>query len=83
MAATYDTIQMQVLAAQAMVAGPGSLRAAALYLTTRFREAHIVMAIMGGYSVIIRGSSRRTHDVDIAIGSNMGALRQALVGGQR
>ena len=83
MATTYDTLQMQVHAAQATLAGSRSLRAAAFYLTTRFREAHIVTAIMGGYSVVIRGSPRRTHDVDIAISSSMNGVRQALIGEQR
>lgn len=74
---------MPAYVAQAQAAGPASLRAAAVYLTKHFHDAHITVAIMGGYSVILRGSPRSTHDVDIAIGATMAAVRQALVGEQR
>ena len=80
---TYDTTQQQEYQAQANAATLRNLRAAATYLSNRFRERHITIAIMGGFPIVLRGSRRRTHDVDIAIGSSMGAVRQALQGEQR
>ncbi len=83
MATFYDTHHMSAYVALAQTAGTTSLRAAAVYLTKLFDDAHIPVAIMGGYSIILRGSPRSTHDVDIAIGATMAAVRQALVGEQR
>ena len=83
MAETYDTMQQQAYQAQAQAAETRSLRAAALYLSNHFRARHITIAIMGGFSVVLRGSIRRTHDIDIAVASSMGAVRQALQGEDR
>ena len=38
---------------------------------------------MGGFSMLLRGSSRDTHDVDVAVGCDMGQLIQAIAGEPR
>jgi hypothetical protein len=44
---------------------------------------HISYAIMGGFSLRIRGSERRTFDVDLAVGGNMLQLRTAFTADSR
>ncbi|KAF2667876.1 hypothetical protein BT63DRAFT_303939 [Microthyrium microscopicum] len=56
------------------------LHQAALYVSSLLNSAGIVHALMGGWSLHLRGSARRTVDIDFACGCNMNDLKIALKG---
>jgi hypothetical protein len=56
------------------------LKLAAALVTKFLASAGIPYAIMGGFSLRIRGSPRQTYDVDLACGCNMAQLMSALKG---
>ncbi|KAK0118402.1 hypothetical protein ONS95_012691 [Cadophora gregata] len=75
---TYNVYQSHPLAAAAYEASELHLHAAALYVTTLLDTHGIPNALMGGFSMYLRGSTRVTHDIDVAVGCDMQTLLQAL-----
>jgi len=73
-AGTYTYQETANLTAQSQSAGPNHLTAAADYITQLFQTEGIPHALMGGFSLQLRGSPRNTFDVDIAVGCDMGQL---------
>ncbi|WEW60957.1 hypothetical protein PRK78_006445 [Emydomyces testavorans] len=59
------------------------LVAAADHVACVLQGSTISFALMGGFSLWLRGSRRDTHDVDIAVGCNMLQLREVLSAQQR
>ncbi|WEW55166.1 hypothetical protein PRK78_000595 [Emydomyces testavorans] len=80
---TYTVDQGFALASASAHAGFRHLLSAADFISQLLRGRNIPFAIMGGFSLGLRGSQRQTHDVDIATGCNMGQLIQAIAGQQR
>ncbi|PVH73494.1 hypothetical protein DL98DRAFT_607255 [Cadophora sp. DSE1049] len=75
---TYNVHQSHPLASSAYLASELYLHAAALYITTLLDTHDIPNALMGGFSMYLRGSTRVTHDIDVAVGCDMQTLLQAL-----
>lgn len=75
---TYNVHQSHPLASAAYEASELHLHAAALYITTHLDNHGVPNALMGGFSMYLRGSTRVTHDIDVAIGCDMQTLLQAL-----
>lgn len=73
-AGTYSVAQSALLAEKSSSASGGHLLAAADYITRLFDANKVPFAFMGGFSMNIRGSPRETHDVDVAVGSDMNQL---------
>lgn len=59
------------------------LLSAAVYMSRLLTRRGIPFAIMGGFSLKLRGCQRATQDVDIATECNMGQLIQAIAGRKR
>ena len=51
-----------------------NLGAAAIFLRNMFQSNSITFAIMGGYSLVLRGNDRKTNDIDVAADSTMREL---------
>ncbi|KAI9710294.1 MAG: hypothetical protein M1820_002788 [Bogoriella megaspora] len=75
---TYSAEQGSALALTAQNAGDKHLVAAADYIVQVFQANNIKYAIMGGFSLMLRGNKRETHDVDVAIGCTMQRLKEVL-----
>ncbi|KAE8151181.1 hypothetical protein BDV25DRAFT_139079 [Aspergillus avenaceus] len=71
---TYGPNEMDFLLTAANGASDEHLFAAADYVTSLLMEYGIPYILMGGLSLRFRGSSRATHDVDIAVYCNMNRL---------
>ena len=54
------------------------LLAAADYITEVLVQNQVSYALMGGLSLRLRGSTRGTQDVDIAVGCNMNRLLEVI-----
>jgi hypothetical protein len=80
---TYTAEEGFSLASASAQAGLRHLLSAADYVSQLLSDKSIPFAIMGGFSLALRGHQRQTQDVDIAIGCNMGQLIQAIAGQQR
>ncbi|AEO66318.1 uncharacterized protein THITE_110755 [Thermothielavioides terrestris NRRL 8126] len=53
------------------------------YIVEKLRAHGVPYALMGGFSLRLRGNPRQTVDVDLAVGGNMLQLRTALAGDPR
>lgn len=62
----------------AAIASTAQLSAAAMFLSQVFEANSVTFAFMGGYALILRGSSRDTHDIDVAVGCTMQRLLQVI-----
>jgi hypothetical protein len=71
---TYTVLEGIMLARTASTRNRVELAAAADYMIQVFQANSIPTALMGGFSLLIRGSSRMTHDVDLVAGCNMQQL---------
>ena len=80
---TYTLPQSTSLAASSHLANPFHLHAAAHYITALLDTHGILNALMGGFSMHLRGSMRVTHDIDVAVGCEMQTLLQALIPDKR
>lgn len=79
----YTVEQGFSLASASARADVRHLLSAADFITQLFEGKSIPFAIMGGFSLGLRGSRRQTHDVDIAAGCTMRQLQQAIAGQPR
>ncbi|KAK2797857.1 hypothetical protein FQN50_009062 [Emmonsiellopsis sp. PD_5] len=75
---TYTVEQLHSYMRISESAGTNHLVSAAEYIVQVFRTNNIPVAIMGGFSLLLRGSPRETQDVDIAVGCTMLQLLQVL-----
>lgn len=73
-AGTYSVAENEAMLAQSKTATNNHLVAAADYITRLFEANEVPFAIMGGFSMNIRGSIRETYDVDVAVGCDMNKL---------
>ncbi|KAH6716629.1 hypothetical protein BKA61DRAFT_308518 [Leptodontidium sp. MPI-SDFR-AT-0119] len=80
---TYTIPQSTSLAASSHLANSFHLHAAAHHITALLDSHGIPNALMGGFSMYLRGSTRVTHDIDVAVGSEMQTLLQALISDKR
>ena len=55
-----------------------NLWAAVLYMAQLFESNDAIYAVMGGFSMRLRGSSRETTDIDIAVNIKMKRLWEIL-----
>ena len=75
---TYEPYEMANLKQNADTALEVHLLAAADYITEVLVQNQVSYALMGGLSLRLRGSTRGTQDVDIAVGCNMNRLLEVI-----
>ena len=75
---TYTPAEGFGLATAAMARTSPELASAADYSIQVLQVNRIPFALMGGFSMKLRGSRRTTHDVDIAVGCNMLRLKSVM-----
>jgi len=75
---TYTHEQQQALGEAANRAAETHLFAAADFMSRLFEANRVPYAFMGGFALKLRGSSRDTKDVDIAVGCTMRLLIDVL-----
>ena len=75
---TYTVEQSISLGSASANAHASPLTAAADFISQIYEENDIAYALMGRFSMMLRGSTRRTFDIDIATGCNMQLLIQVL-----
>jgi hypothetical protein len=75
---TYSVDQSVKLMEQARNVQDAHLYSAHNYITGVFQANKVSYAVMGGFSLRIRGSQRPTYDIDIVVGCNMLKLIQVL-----
>lgn len=80
---TYTHAQLESYVNQSHEATEDHIVDAADHIIQVLGSHHISYAIMGGFSLRIRGSERRTFDVDLAVGGNMLQLRTAFTADSR
>ncbi|KAE9363251.1 hypothetical protein N431DRAFT_450043 [Stipitochalara longipes BDJ] len=80
---TYTPQQHSQLTAESHNAGPENLTAATDYVTQIFRANGIPYALMGGFALKLRGNTRNTYDVDLAVGCDMSQLIAVLASQNR
>ncbi|KAF2828479.1 hypothetical protein CC86DRAFT_241231, partial [Ophiobolus disseminans] len=80
---TYTHQQLQALMNAANFASSSQLVAAAELMSQVFQANSIPYAFMGGFALKLRGSTRDTHDVDVAVGCTMQRLIEVLSGQSR
>ncbi|KAL4903629.1 hypothetical protein BDW74DRAFT_179623 [Aspergillus multicolor] len=75
---TYMPHEMPSLIAAANAASEDHLLAATVYMASILATNEIRYTIMSGFSLRLRGSTRTTHDVDVAVGCSMGRLLEVI-----
>jgi hypothetical protein len=75
---TYTVEQGLNLTAMSHQTELNNLISAADHVTEIFQTGDISYALMGGFSLKLRGSPRNTFDVDVAVGYNMVQLIEIL-----
>ncbi|KAI1916867.1 hypothetical protein LOZ53_003154 [Ophidiomyces ophidiicola] len=80
---TYTVEQGMALARASRLVRNEHLLLAARQITQKLTASNIPYALMGGFSLSLRGSRRDTFDVDIAAGCNMLQLIQAVSNNER
>ena len=75
---TYNPGQLMNLVQRSRSASENHLFSAADYVVRVLTSNQITYAIMGGFSLRLRGSTRPTYDIDIAVGGTMLTLMQVV-----
>ena len=75
---TYNVQQGFELANESRIATKTHLDLAAEFMVRVFSANNVPYAFMGGYSLILRGSPRGTHDIDLTVGCAMDQLIQVV-----
>ena len=84
MAEVYSVDQdLDGLEEQALQAGHDHLTAAAQWIEELMNQKQLTFAFMGGYSLILRGSSRTTTDIDVAVSLKMREVKSLLADQER
>lgn len=83
MAEIYNTDRFAELYYAARNAPMGNVGLAARFLIELFRRNSIAFAFIGGWAIHLRGNTRATEDVDIAVGTNMENLKEILLAEER
>ena len=73
---TYTADELDDLEELASDPSDANLRRASNYMVHLLAESRVGHGLMGGYSLYLRGSGRRTIDVDIAVNCTMRRLRE-------
>ena len=73
-----DDERLTELMTQAREASDQHLEAATYYMLELLQKHDIRAAMMGGYSLKLRGSPRRTYDADIGVQTTMRNLREKM-----
>jgi hypothetical protein len=74
-ASTYNADQLSKLEEDSQLASDVHIVYAADHVVQVLNDNNIPYAIMGGFSLRLRGNPRNTFDVDLAVGTNMLKLR--------
>lgn len=79
----FDSLQHETLLRASQSPTEAHLDLAAEFIASSFRGWRITYAFIGGYALRLRGSQRRTNNVDIVIGTTVEAARRALLVSER
>ncbi|KAJ2899146.1 hypothetical protein MKZ38_003393 [Zalerion maritima] len=79
MAEIYNTDRFAELYSAARNAPMGNVGLAARFLIEIFQRNSIPFAFIGGWAIHLRGNTRATEDVDIAVGADMALLKEILM----
>ena len=83
MAEVYDTTRFGELYYAARTPPVLNLGLAARYISSLLTSHSIPFAMIGGWAIYLRGSGRRTQDVDVAVATSMEQLKQVLLAQSR
>ena len=75
---TYHINDLDDLEEKAADANPENFVAARGYISRLLNRNSIKWALMGGYSLSLRGSSRRTFDIDVAVQATMLTMQKII-----
>jgi hypothetical protein len=79
LAEVYDTTRFGELYYGSRAPETNDLCLAARFMIQIFEYYRIPFAFLGGWAMYVRGSPRRTQDVDIAVGTTMEYLKAILL----